>query len=191
MSIVTLNTEKSLSQNSFGYRIQSPFEIRCFQNADTSFLEDYFNRQSLNTRRLRTYSSTQRIPQSFLNIYQRRNVFALVLKGLGHIWGETVVADAGTEESAEIALSVDEQLFGLGFSDLLMDATLKLAKEKGFKSIYADTLAINQRFIHFCRRRGFSATSHPDDARQIRLEIVLMQSPQIPPEIPIQASCSG
>lgn len=189
MTVLMLNSNQNYSQNIHRVRISNSLKVGCFQDKESDLLEDYFNRQSVNHRRLRTYSTTQRIPPSFLAIYQRQNISSILLKGLGKVWGEGIVAPTHASQTAEIALSIDEQLFGLGYADLLMCALLKKAKENGFDSIYAETLSVNQRFIRFCRRQYFSVSAHPHDATQVKLTLNLNQSPQIPPKFPIQASC--
>ncbi len=189
MTALSLNAEYFESQNNHRDGIKSPLKVRCFQDKDTNLLEDYFNRQSANHRRLRTYSTTQCVSPSFLTIYHRQNISAMILTGLGQVWGEGILASTHTAKTAEIALSIDERLFGLGYADVLILALVKRAKINGFESVYAETLAINQRFIRFCRRQEFSVSAHPEDATQVKLSLILNQSPQIPPEFPIQTSC--
>ncbi len=73
-----------------------------------------------------------------------------------------------TGTACEFAIVVADAWQGRGIGRRLLDRLIVLARARGIKEIYGDTLATNQPMLQLLTRLGFELHRHPEDATLAR-----------------------
>jgi acetyltransferase len=73
-------------------------------------------------------------------------------------------------DSAEFAITVTDSWQGGGLGQLLLGRLVEIARERGLRHLWGETLATNHPMIRLAAALGFKVTVHPDDPTLRRLE---------------------
>ncbi|HEX2928402.1 MAG TPA: GNAT family N-acetyltransferase, partial [Candidatus Binatia bacterium] len=143
--------------------------VRPAHPADHPSLEEFFTGLSSDSRRLRFFSlarpGTQLIDSFCDDSDPRKQLCLIVTRASGGASRIVAVANyvAYDEETAEIALAVDDALQGKGIGSLLLERLAVLAARHGFRRFWAITTAENQPMLDVFRQSGFECHSRPND----------------------------
>lgn len=66
-------------------------------------------------------------------------------------------------DAAEFALTVADRWQGSGIGRLLLGRLVEIARERGLRRLWGETLATNAPMIGLAARLGFTARAHPQD----------------------------
>jgi acetyltransferase len=81
----------------------------------------------------------------------------ILLIGVAHLFADI------NHETAEFSVMVADSWQGLGLGGILLDYCLELARQRGFKSVVAETDPDNQPMLAVFRSRGFTARIRRED----------------------------
>jgi acetyl coenzyme A synthetase (ADP forming)-like protein len=143
--------------------------VRAAHPADHPSLQEFFTGLSSDSRRLRFFSlarpGTQLIESFCDDSDPRKQLCLIVTRASGGASRIVAVANyvAYDEETAEIALAVDDALQGKGIGSLLLERLALLAARNGFRRFWAITAAENQPMLDVFRQSGFECHSRPND----------------------------
>jgi RimJ/RimL family protein N-acetyltransferase len=80
--------------------------------------------------------------------------------------------DTGSQRSAELAFTVEEDYQGLGIASLLFGHLVRIARSQGLARLEADVLAVNQSMLKVFRRSGLPMYQRAEgDTVHIALEL--------------------
>jgi len=85
-------------------------------------------------------------------------------------------------KAGEFAIVIHDKYQNMGLGQKLTDIILGIALEKGLEKVYATILPINYRFLHICKKLGF--TVFPENAGIIRIELPLKHYKPVVKETP-------
>jgi RimJ/RimL family protein N-acetyltransferase len=92
----------------------------------------------------------------------------------GHLVGVARYATGGSEDSAELAVVVDDEHQALGLGSVLAARTVARARDNGIGALTATSLRLNRASLAIMRRLGFRTRG--SDGATVDLELPLGQS---------------
>jgi acetyltransferase len=100
--------------------------------------------------------------------------------GESEIYGVISISADPNNERAEYAITVRDDMTGLGLGTFLMRRIIEYATGRGIRRIYGHVLAENVSMLDICRRLGFSVARAPDESDVLlaSLELPVGADPQ-------------
>ncbi len=134
--------------------------VRPARPSDRDRLEDYFIDLSDESRRLRFWGSVvsirERAEESVdINYVDHLTLLAFQGPDLGEVVGGAQYIREEHSTRAEVAMSVSDELQGLGLASILIAHLAEAARENGIEFFSADVLPENHKMIQVFRGTGF------------------------------------
>ena len=138
----------------------STVHVRPARPGDRDRLEDYFMDLSDESRRLRFWGPVVNIRERAEDAVEIDYVDHLTLLAfhgpdLSEVVGGAQYIREGTAQRAEVAMSVSDELQGLGLASILIAHLAEAARENGIEFFAADVLPENHKMIQVFRGTGF------------------------------------
>jgi acetyltransferase len=154
--------------------------LRPIRPEDEPMLIAAFHKLSPESVRLRFFAPikelTHRTAAALTQIDYDRQM-ALVLAdpapaGVAQLYGVARISADPDNERAEFALTVRDDMTGMGLGSLLMRRLIGYARGRGLQEIFGHVLRVNRPMLAIARRLGFEATTGQDDPE---LELVRLR----------------
>lgn len=146
--------------------------IRPVREDDERALLAFFTALSPATRRLRFQRFTGALGEALMRFYTRIDYdrhMAFVCEHDGRIVGDArYVANPGTR-SCELGIVVADDWHHSGIAQLLMEALVRAARERGFETLEGLVLADNADMLDFVRELGFAVEEMPAEPELVRV----------------------
>ena len=101
----------------------------------------------------------------------------LVFEGEGALRGEIVggarISGIGSGHTAEFAVTLRDEVRGLGLARQALEMLVDVAREAGCASVWGQIAVSNTNMLRLARRLGFTIRSDPDDLTLSLAEITL------------------
>jgi RimJ/RimL family protein N-acetyltransferase len=152
--------------------------IRPIAPCDRDALASGFARLSEDSRYRRFLSPKTKLTQRELTYltevdHVRHEALVAVDPGDGHLVGVGRYASGGSQDSAELAVVVDDEHQALGLGTALATRTVARARSNGIGALTATSLRLNRASLAIMRRLGFRARG--SDGATVELELPLSQ----------------
>lgn len=161
----------------------TPIGIRPSAPGDSDRLRTFFDTLSSSARHNRFLSSVAKVSTNLIDLFatanQRDHVALLATRMTER--GEQIIAEARfvvapeNRAAAEFALTVADNWQGQGMGQQLLVLIEQLARDRGLRFLWADTIPTNKPMIRLAERIGFDRCRHPHDFKLARLEKELAQ----------------
>ncbi|MGB3117215.1 MAG: GNAT family N-acetyltransferase, partial [Verrucomicrobiales bacterium] len=145
---------------------------------DTERLQQFHDRLSMNTTRLRFFSPLKHLSQNFATHltavdFKKRCAFVVSLPGDAD---ETIYAvgryEAQTRTTAEVAFVVEDSFQGLGIGRVLLDRLVEHARSRGYTRFTAVALGENDKMLTLFRESPYHAHIHAEsELAFVRMDI--------------------
>ena len=134
--------------------------VRPARPGDRDALEDYFIDLSDESRRLRFWGIVVNVGERAAEAVEIDYVDHLTLLAfqgpdLSEVVGGAQYVREGTASRAEVAMSVSDELQGLGLASILIAHLAEAARENGIETFSADVLPENHKMVQVFRGTGF------------------------------------
>ncbi len=160
---------------SFQPIIGAPVTIRPLRPEDMAIEREFVTGLSAETRHNRLLGGAIKITDEYLHRlthldWTREAALAAIVM-LGDT--ETIIGvaryaiDAGGE-SCEFAVVIADAWQRRGIGKRMLAKLIDVARKRGLKRMYGDTLATNEGMLRLLRKLGFSLQRHPEDATLTR-----------------------
>ncbi len=159
----------------------TPFRIRPSKPDDGDRLRTFFDTLSSSARHNRFLSSVAKVSANLIDLFataDQADHVALLATRKSEC-GEEIIAEArfvvgpDNRSAAEFALTVADNWQGHGMGRQLMVLIEQLARDRGLRFLWGDTIPTNKTMIRLANRVGFNRSRHPHDFKLARLEKVL------------------
>lgn len=152
--------------------------IRPIRPEDASLYPDFFDKVTMNDRRLRLFTPMKHLPQGFVARltqidYARDIAFVAISEATGELLGVVRYFAEPDFREAEYAVLVRSDLKGLGLGLKLMNVLIMYAQVEGLPVITGTILNENTAMIDMVKRLGFETHTSSDDpgVTHVRLDL--------------------
>lgn len=151
--------------------------LRPVRAEDANLLRQHIEQMDDKARYMRFMSHFDTPPATLLARltqpnYQRDD--ALILHDANNVVLATANFTAAPDlQSCEFGISTAAQMQGQGIGTLLMQRLIERARQRGFKTMYAEILTDNQAMQQLALKLGFVIQAHPEDNKVVIATLVL------------------
>ena len=165
---------------SFQPVIGAPVTIRPLRPEDMDIEREFVTGLSPETRHSRLLGGAIKVTDAYLQRlthldWSREAALAAIvmLDDAETIIGVARYAIDATGEACEFAIVIADAWQRRGIGRRMLDKLIEVARRRGLRRMYGDTLATNDAMLRLLRRLGFSLQRHPDDATLTRATLAL------------------
>lgn len=171
-----LNRVPEEFDESFQPVIGAAVTLRPLRSEDLDIESDFLQGLSAETRASRLLGGAIRVTREYLERltrvdYAKEMALAatVMLEGRETLIGVARYALDPDGESGEFALVVADAWQGRGIGRKLLEKLAEVAKRRGLRRIYGDTLSTNRPMLELARSLGFALERHAEDSRVTRV----------------------
>lgn len=146
----------------------SLISIRPIRAEDAPLLVEFFNRLSKQTIFFRFLANLRSLPQDWLYHFTRidyaQDVAMVAVKEIEsreRVLGVCRIMRKPGSTRGEIAVVVDDHWQGKGIGKILLQRSIRIAKELGMRVLWGIVSSENQRFLAVAEKLGFSSKQDP------------------------------
>ncbi len=147
--------------------------IRQIRKQDVELERRFIERLSPESRRFRflgtLVSPSDNLLRKLVALDPARDIALIALIGAGAEQSEIGVARLSAEgdDTCEFAVTVSDEWHQKGLGTVLMQHLIRMATDRGIKSMHSIDAADNEPMREFAAHLGFKRTADPDDATRV------------------------